>query len=64
MKKNSLRIAACAFAKEHSYINLENYVGDSMPNDTVFTNLFTGENISANDKITLAPWDVQIYIIN
>lgn len=50
------------YSKECSYVNLKEYFGMILPDNTVFTNLFTGDDISASDKITLAPWDVQIFI--
>ena len=50
------------YSKDFSYVNLNEYLVNTAQNDALYTNLFTGEDISFNDKITLAPWDVQIFI--
>ena len=50
------------YSKDCSYVNLGHYQVNAAQNDTLYTNLFTGETVSLNDEIALAPWDVQIYL--
>ena len=50
------------YSKDTSFVNLKEYLDDTLSTDTLLTCLFTGERISAMEQITLFPWDVRIYI--
>ena len=50
------------YSKDSSYVNFNDYLVNTAQNDALYTNLFTGEDIAFNDKVALAPWDVQIFV--
>ncbi len=50
------------YSKRIYSFRLTDYLGNDFSKDMLFTSLFTECTVSASDLLSLAPWDVQIFI--